>query len=53
MDDTNIDEEHDGLLVEDFNMGGHGDKNDIDDNDDIAQQDKIGNMYIDPVMNFS
>ena len=28
MDDTDINEEHDGPLVDDFNMGGLGDEND-------------------------
>ena len=53
MDDTNTDEEHNGPPVDDFNMGGLGDENDTNDDDNITQVDKVSNMYVDLVMNFS
>ena len=53
MDDIDIDEEHDGPPVDDFNTGGLGNENNTNDDDNVAQPYKVGNPYVDPVTNFS
>ena len=53
MDDIDIDEERDGAHAEDLNVGGIGDENDTDDDDHVDGPNERGDVYIDPIMNFS
>ena len=53
MDNIDINEEHDGPHAKDFNVGGIGDKNDIDDDDHVVGLDEGGDAYVNLVMNFS